>query len=104
MKRLLLLIFFFVFNNHLFSQGANNPVFYDETSQWADSILELFTIDEKIGQLFMVSAYSNKNSKHENHISKLIKKHKIGGVMFLQGGPKRQAKLTNFINLFQRCH
>ena len=96
MKRLLLLIFFFVFNNHLFSQGANNPVFYDETSQWADSILELFTIDEKIGQLFMVSAYSNKNSKHENHISKLIKKHKIGGVMFLQGGPKRQAKLTNY--------
>ena len=44
----------------------------------------------------MVSAYSNKSSKHENYIAKLVKKYKIGGVMFLQGGPKRQAKLTNY--------
>ena len=96
MRRLLLLIFFFVFYNNLFSQDINQPVFYDEKSQWADSVLELLTLDEKIGQLFMVSAYSNKSSKHENSIAKLVKKYKIGGLMFLQGGPKRQAKLTNY--------
>ena len=96
MQKLLLLIFFFVFNNNLFSQDIIQPVFYNEKSQWADSVLELLTLDEKIGQLFMVSAYSNKSAKHEDYIAKLVKKYKIGGLMFLQGGPKRQAKLTNY--------
>lgn len=96
MQKLLLLIFFFVFYNNLFSQDIIQPVFYNEKSQWADSVLELLTLDEKIGQLFMVSAYSNKSAKHEDYIAKLVKKHKIGGLMFLQGGPKRQAKLTNY--------
>ena len=96
MQKLLLLIFFFVFYNNLFSQDIIQPVFYNEKSQWADSVLELLTLDEKIGQLFMVSAYSNKSAKHEDYIAKLVKKYKIGGLMFLQGGPKRQAKLTNY--------
>ena len=96
MQKLLLLIFFFVFYNNLFSQDIIQPVFYNEKSQWADSVLELLTLDEKIGQLFMVSAYSNKSAKPEDYIAKLVKKYKIGGLMFLQGGPKRQAKLTNY--------
>ncbi|MDC1063523.1 glycoside hydrolase family 3 N-terminal domain-containing protein [Flavobacteriales bacterium] len=96
MQKLLFLIFFFVFYNNLFSQDIIQPVFYNEKSQWADSVLELLTLDEKIGQLFMVSAYSNKSAKHEDYIAKLVKKYKIGGLMFLQGGPKRQAKLTNY--------
>ena len=73
MRRLLLLIFFFVFYNNLFSQDIIHPIFFDEKSQWADSVLELLTLDEKIGQLFMVSAYSNKSSKHESYIAKLVK-------------------------------
>ena len=43
--------------------------------------------DEKIGQLFMVIAYSNKSKEHKRGFS-FNKKHKIGGLMFLQGGPK----------------
>ena len=53
------------------------------------------TFDERVGQLFMVAAYSNKDSVHVNSIARLIKNYKIGGLIFFQGGPGRQAKLTN---------
>ena len=43
----------------------------------------------------MISAYSNKDSVHQNKIKGLIKDYKVGGVIFFQGGPVRQAKLTN---------
>ena len=43
----------------------------------------------------MVAAYSNKDESHKKSILDLIEKYKIGGLMFLQGGPVRQAKLTN---------
>ena len=42
-----------------------------------DSIMSLMTLDEKIGQLFMVIAYSNKSTDHKKDISRLIKKYKI---------------------------
>jgi beta-glucosidase-like glycosyl hydrolase/CubicO group peptidase (beta-lactamase class C family) len=43
----------------------------------------------------MISAYSNKDSTHTKAIDKLIVEQKIGGLIFFQGGPARQAKLTN---------
>ena len=97
MKRSLLIFVFFVFiANNLFSQNNSIPVFIEENSQWADSVLETLSAQQRIAQLFMVSAYSNKSEDHKKKISKLIKKYKIGGLMFLQGGPQRQAKLTNY--------
>lgn len=62
---------------------------------WVDSIYNNLTQDERIAQLFMVAAYSNKDTAHVNSISRLIKNYKIGGLIFMQGGPGRQAKLTN---------
>lgn len=64
-------------------------------TKWVDSIYNQMTFEEKIGQLFMVAAYSNKDSVHVNSIDKLIKENKIGGLIFFQGGPVRQANLTN---------
>lgn len=62
---------------------------------WVDSVLQSMTIDEKIGQLFMVAAYSNRAKSHEDEILHLIENYHIGGVLFFQGGPVRQAKMTN---------
>ncbi len=62
---------------------------------WVDSVYNHMTLDERIGQLFMVAAYSNKDTVHTNAIQKLIRDYKIGGLIFFQGGPGRQAKLTN---------
>ena len=63
--------------------------------KWVDSVYNALTFDERIGQLFMVSAYSNKDSVHVKAIDKLIQENKVGGLIFFQGGPVRQAKLTN---------
>jgi beta-glucosidase-like glycosyl hydrolase/CubicO group peptidase (beta-lactamase class C family) len=71
------------------------PVFYNTSGQWADSVLNSMSLDEKIGQLFMVAAYSNRNEAHVNELAKLIETYKIGGLIFFQGGPLRQAHMTN---------
>jgi beta-glucosidase-like glycosyl hydrolase/CubicO group peptidase (beta-lactamase class C family) len=74
-----------------------NPFFTESSEQkkWVDSVYENLTFEEKIGQLFMVAAYSNKDTVHTNSIERLIKQNKIGGLIFFQGGPVRQANLTN---------
>lgn len=70
---------------------------FDSESQkrWVDSVYTTMSFDEKLGQLFMVSAYSNKDSLHVKSVEKLIQENKVGGLIFFQGGPGRQAKLTN---------
>lgn len=67
----------------------------DKETRWVDSIYNKMSLREKIGQLFMISAYSNKDSIHTNQINALVQDYKVGGVIFFQGGPVRQAKLTN---------
>ena len=72
------------------------PPFLVESSAWADSIFNTLTPDERLGQLFMMAAYSNKGSEEKLNIAAMISKYKIGGLIFMQGGPGRQASLTNF--------
>ena len=43
----------------------------------------------------MVAAYSNRGEEHRNEIENLITQYGIGGLIFFQGGPLRQARLTN---------
>jgi beta-glucosidase-like glycosyl hydrolase/CubicO group peptidase (beta-lactamase class C family) len=74
---------------------SSPPPFLEEESPWADSVLSGMSSRERIGQLFMVAAYSNKDKVHEDEILELVTKHHIGGLIFFQGGPSRQAKLTN---------
>ncbi len=63
--------------------------------QWVDSVFKSMTPQQRIGQLFMVAAYSNLDQAHVTEIERLVRLHNIGGLMFMQGGPVRQAKLTN---------
>ena len=86
---------FFTFLSNIYAQ--HSAVFLDSTNAaWADSIMSTLSAEERIAQLFMVAAYSNKGKQHKKDIMHLVEKYKIGGLMFLQGGPIRQAKLTNF--------
>ena len=71
------------------------PFLESNTHQWADSILDSLTLDQKIGQLFMVAAYSNKDQAHVNEIKKLVKDYEIGGLIFMQGTPEKQIELNN---------
>ena len=84
-----------VYIPHLKSDRKN---FFPETSaetRWVDSLYNKMTFNEKVGQLFMVAAYSNKDTIHTKAIEKLICYYNIGGLIFFQGGPMRQARLTN---------
>lgn len=67
----------------------------DEQAHWVDSIYSNMSLKEKVGQLFMVSAYSNRNDSHTDSIQKLINDYHLGGLIFFQGGPIRQATQTN---------
>jgi beta-N-acetylhexosaminidase len=64
-------------------------------NRWVDSVYKSLTLDEKIGQLFMVAAYSGGPKTNQAAIEQLIQNHQIGGLIFMQGGPVRQANLTN---------
>ena len=80
---------------HIKSERKN---FFPETyaeNKWVDSVYNQMTFNEKVGQLFMVACYSNKDTIHTNAIEKLVRNYNIGGLIFFQGGPKRQARLTN---------
>ncbi|PCJ28361.1 MAG: serine hydrolase [Flavobacteriales bacterium] len=77
------------------TNDENDPPFLEIATDWADSIFNTLSPDERIGQLFMVAAYSNKDSTHIKRIQNLIYNQKIGGIIFMQGGPLRQAELVN---------
>ena len=60
-----------------------------------EKILKNMSIDEKIGQLFMVQAYSNLDENHEKFITEMIQKYHVGNLIFMKGVPKKQVQLTN---------
>jgi len=62
---------------------------------WVDARYSEMSLEEKVGQLFMVMVASDQNKAKTDNVKKLIKDQKIGGVIFSTGGPVRQAKLTN---------
>ena len=81
---------------HLKSERKNYFKDSEAETIWVDSIYNSLSLDEKLGQIFMIPAYSNKDSVHVNAVKKLIQEHKVGGIIFFQGGPVRQANLTNY--------
>lgn len=81
-----------------FLQAQQDPLLKSDTygqQIWVDSILRSMSIDQKIGQLFMINAYSNRDATHQAYIDDLIKKYDIGGLIFFQGSPKKQIEMTN---------
>lgn len=90
-------ILFFIFClMFVFPVKATEPPYLKDTANvWVDSMMKKMTLDEKIGQLFMVAAYSNKDETSYQQIDKYIKEYKVGGLIFFQGTPQKQAELTN---------
>ncbi len=78
------------------NRDATPAFLNDQTEAWADSVLQTMSLEEKIGQLFMVAAYSNKDQAHQDDIDTLIEKYHIGGLIFFQGSPTRQVEMTNY--------
>lgn len=67
----------------------------NEMQVWVDSVYNSLSQEQRIGQLFMVAAYSGTDKYNEKQIKALIKNQSIGGLIFMQGTAAKQAKLTN---------
>lgn len=97
MKQKVAVLFFLIFYS---VQPAMGQKIYHKAdtaaqNQWVDSTFNAMTADERLGQLFMVAAYSNLNEDHYKSIDTLVSQYHVGGLIFFQGGPVRQAVLTN---------
>ncbi|HSU50705.1 MAG TPA: glycoside hydrolase family 3 N-terminal domain-containing protein, partial [Segetibacter sp.] len=92
MKFLLTGFLFLFFYPSSFSQHAS----YLPESAWVDSVFNSLSRKQKIAQLMVIRAHSNLGQEHVNNVTELIKKYNVGGLCFFQGGPERQANLTNF--------
>lgn len=76
--------------------ARENPTFLNYLNdQWVDSLMTKMTLDQKIGQLFMIQAYSNKKSDKTDALVKQIEQLQVGGIIFMQGGPAAQCAISN---------
>jgi beta-N-acetylhexosaminidase len=62
---------------------------------WVDSTFKKLSADERIAQLILIRAHSNLGPDHVAHVDSLVRHLDVGGLVFFQGGPIRQALLTN---------
>lgn len=91
MKKLFLSVLVTVACLYSFSQTK-----VELAKRWADSVMQTLNNDERIAQLMIIRAHSNLGPDHVNHVIEQIQKYNVGGLCFFQGGPVRQANLTNY--------
>ncbi len=73
-KTIISALFLYILSTtQLYSQGLDTI----GAIRWADSVIKTMNEDQKIGQLFMVAAYSNRDSVHTKEITKLITNYHI---------------------------
>ncbi|MRX63779.1 glycoside hydrolase family 3 N-terminal domain-containing protein [Maribacter luteus] len=80
------------------ANAQHNPLVVNDSlgqERWVESQYNAMSLDEKLGQLFMVSVASSQDKASIANIKTLIREEHIGGVIFSTGGPIRQAKITN---------
>lgn len=79
-------------------QHQSGKIIYSKAElAWADSVLKTLTTREKIAQLFAIPVYSNKTRNYKKLTVEDFAKNQYGCIIFMQGGPVRQALLHNRI-------
>jgi beta-glucosidase-like glycosyl hydrolase/CubicO group peptidase (beta-lactamase class C family) len=103
MRRDRIIIFLFVFLFSVEGIFAINPILIsqfpkkNELKLWVDSLISTLTLDEQIGQLFMITADVSLNESNVNKLSSYVQNQKIGGLLFAKSTIETQAKLTNLL-------
>ncbi len=64
-------------------------------NHWVDSVFNKMSKKQRVAQLFFVRAHTNKGQAYEDSVAKVIDDEQVGGLVFFQGGPVRQADLVN---------
>lgn len=71
----------------------------DKAQQWVNKTYNSLSQDEKLGQLFIVALYTNKDENHINQVRNIVVNDKIGGLILMQDDA---AKEINLVNEFQQ--
>ena len=81
--------FFFVL-----AVAGQDKRFSTDAEDWVNAHMAEMTLKQKIAQSFMMEAFS-KSEAVDSTAVRLIKEFGIGGIIFMQGSPINQLKLTN---------
>lgn len=71
--------------------GSSDPA----EDRWVDSVFNALGDEQRIAQLFMIRAHSDKGPEHVAYVESLIREYQVGSLCFFQGTPEKQAELTN---------
>ena len=61
----------------------------------ADSLYAKLSMDERIGQLYIVALYTNKDQNHISEVRKLVEQERIGGIILMQDDAEQEIALVN---------
>jgi beta-glucosidase-like glycosyl hydrolase/CubicO group peptidase (beta-lactamase class C family) len=82
--------------------AAYTQNYLQREEEWVYNILNNMTLEEKIGQMIMVRAYSKGEDAEKDYIEHLIKTYHIGGICFFQGKPQNQKEYTSYFQKISR--
>ena len=93
--------FFSILSINIFGQyfpKNGDQKLYQKAEKYADSLYQQLSLDEKIGQLYIVALYNNRGEEEIQKIRNLVEKEKIGGLILMQDDA---VKHINLLNEFQ---
>ena len=78
------------------AQKSDPPFLKYMNNPWVDSVFNKLTPDQRIAQSIWVAGWSDKEIDEEVDLAETINKFGIGGIVFFQGTPDKQAELINY--------
>ena len=76
-----------------------SPSEIKKANEWVSKTYNALSQDEKLGQLFIVALYTNKDEAHINGVRNIVVNEKIGGLILMQDDAARE---INLVNEFQK--
>ena len=90
--------FFSILSINIFGQyfpKNGDQKLYQKPEKYADSLYQQLSLDEKIGQLYIVALYNNRGEEEIQKIRNLVEKEKIGGLILMQDDAEKHINLLN---------
>lgn len=91
---LLSLLSIHIVNAQFFPKNATKNL-QQKAEKYADSLTHVLSLEEKIGQLYIVALYTNKDENHISMVRNLVEKEKLGGIILMQDDAEREIALVN---------
>lgn len=95
MRNIISLFLFLAFFSNGFAKKTQPP-FLAISSNWVDSVMNSMTIEQKIGQLIMVTTYPSQGENNKEQMRKWISDYHVGGILFLKSSPHELASHANY--------